>query len=246
MSIYLKQIEQLVALQHHDNEIVDLQVELQEAPKEVEVLEAEYAELDSRRAAVLEKIDYLKAQEKRLDGEIDDDSAKIKKSKNKLMMVGNTKEYHAMMREMDNMEKLNRLREEERAALAEELSRQEAALVAVTEDVNEIAGRLDEKKANLAARVEEAEKRLEDLNAKRSIAEEAVPAPVLRRYEFIRERLTHPVIVPVEDGECHGCHVMIPPQAFIEVQKGHQILSCPNCQRLIYWCEHFEDKVCPA
>ncbi len=30
------------------------------------------------------------------------------------MLVGTTKEYHAMMREMDSLEKLNRLREEEK------------------------------------------------------------------------------------------------------------------------------------
>ena len=37
--------------------------------------------------------------------EIDDDSARIRKSKNKLMQVENTREYHAMMREMDSMER---------------------------------------------------------------------------------------------------------------------------------------------
>ena len=36
--------------------------------------------------------------------------------------------------------------------------------------------------------------------------------------------------------------IAIPPQSFIELQSGQKILNCPNCQRLIYWCEHFEDK----
>ena len=59
------------------------------------------------------------------------------------------------------------------------------------------------------------------------------------RYEFIRSRLEHPVIVAVKDGVCSGCNIAVPPQAFIELQRGRQILSCPNCQRLIFWCEHF-------
>lgn len=61
------------------------------------------------------------------------------------------------------------------------------------------------------------------------------------RYEFIRERLEHPVIVGVRDGICTGCNIAIPPQSFIELQGGKQILSCPNCQRLIFWEEHFDD-----
>ena len=34
---------------------------------------------------------------------------------------------------------------------------------------------------------------------------------------------------------------MIPPQTFIELQGGHKIINCPNCQRLIYWVEHFNE-----
>ena len=47
---------------------------------------------------------------------------------NKLMQVENTREYHAMMREMDSMEKINRSREEEKMTLMEEVQRQNEAL----------------------------------------------------------------------------------------------------------------------
>ena len=65
---------------------------------------------------------------------------------------------------------------------------------------------------------------------------------MFRRYEFIRERLDHPVIVAVKDGICTGCHIAVPPQTFIELQRGQQIMSCPNCQRLIFWDKHFEEE----
>jgi len=246
--MYLKQIEQLVALQHIDSEIIQLNQKLETAPKEVHVLEEQFDQLDQQRNQFLEKIDYLKSQESRLAGEIEDDTLKIKKSKNKLMMVSNTKEYHAMMREMDNLEKMNRLREEERVALAEELERQAEGLAELDESVNAVKAQLDEKRSNLEARVAKTKARLDDLHARRKEAGKSVPAPVLGRYEFIRSRLNAPVIVKVVEGVCNGCHIAIPPQSFNELQKGQQILSCPNCQRLIYWCEHFseEDQQAPA
>lgn len=50
---------------------------------------------------IQEKINVLLEQKGRIESEIENDSQKVKKSKNKLMLVENTKEYHAMMREMD-------------------------------------------------------------------------------------------------------------------------------------------------
>ncbi len=242
MSLYLKQIEQLVALQHVDHEMHGIRTALKNAPKEVEDIRKRFKDMDAQRARLVEKVEYLKEQEKRLGFEIDDDSSRIKKSKNKLMQVGNTREYHAMMREMDNMERSNRSREEEKTALLEELQRQTEALEALDVHYTALKAELEEKEGTLSARVAEAEKSLEALNGQRGSACAAVPAPVLSRYEFIRQRLENPVIVPViEQGICTGCHVSIPPQSYIELQKGQQILSCPNCQRLIYWSRHFSE-----
>lgn len=243
MSLYLKQIEQLVALQRVDDEILVIKNELSDAPKEVEALQERYDALEAQRNQFSEKREHLKEQEKRLSVEIEDDATKVKKSKSKLMLVGNTKEYHAMMREMDNLEKLNRMREEEKVTLGEELQRQEMALSEIEGRFGALKEELDEKKANLQARLDGANKVLAKLDKKRDLTGKEVPAPVLSRYEFIRERLSHPVIVSVDEGICTGCHIAIPPQSFIELQKGHQILSCPNCQRLIYWCEHFCEDV---
>ena len=94
----------------------------------MEDLKNRFAATNTQRERVLEKLAHLKEQEKRITGELDDDSSRIKKSKNKMMQVSNSREYQAMAREMDNMEKVNRSREEERAALLEEKLHQDNAL----------------------------------------------------------------------------------------------------------------------
>jgi predicted nucleic acid-binding Zn-ribbon protein len=236
--MYQKQIEQLVVLQSVDDEIIGLREELEGAPRELAELENLLQSYDERTAQIDEKLDLLKQQQKRLDDEIEEDASKVKKSKNKLMMASNTKEYHAMMREMDSLEKLNRMREEERVAVVEELARQKEAKVELDEEVGTVRVDFDAKKATLDERVQQAQKRLDALDKKRKKAGKVVPAPILGRYEFIRSRLRNPVIVPVTEGICSGCNIMIPPQIYNELQKGKQILSCPNCQRLIYWVEH--------
>jgi predicted nucleic acid-binding Zn-ribbon protein len=144
------------------------------------------------------------------------------------------------MREMDSLEKVNRGREEEKKLMTDELNRQTSAYDLAEEQYDKLKKLLAEKEAGLAERTEKAQSELKRLDGKRRDTIKLVPLPVLSRYEFIRERLSYPVIVPVNSGVCSGCNISIPPQGFIELQKGKQILSCPNCQRLIYWDEHFQ------
>ncbi|MEW5772042.1 MAG: C4-type zinc ribbon domain-containing protein [Thermodesulfobacteriota bacterium] len=242
MSLYLKQIEQLVVLQRVDNEILLLEKDLDEAPREVTVLEEQNAALAEQANQLNEKIELLKSQQKRLDAEIEDNEMKIKKSKNKLMMVQNTREHQAMVREMDSLEKINRTREEEQVALAEELARQDETRREMDARTSTLLTDLEEKRSSLDKRMADAQKRLSALGSKRKTACGVVPPPILGRYEFIRSRISNPVIVPVDSGVCGGCHISIPPQIFNDLQKGTQIISCPNCQRLIYWCEHFTEQ----
>lgn len=239
MSLYLKQIEQLICLQKVDDEIHTIKAELESAPQELETLRMRFAETTDQRSYQQDKMSHLRDQEKRLGLEIEDDTARIKKSKSKLMNVGNAKEYHAMVKEMDSLERVNRNREEEKDALREELVRQTSLLAEVEALHLSLENELAACEESLQARVSAAESTLKELESKRAGASKDVPAPVFARYEFIRERLKHPVIVPVTAGVCSGCNISIPPQNFIELQKAAQILSCPNCQRLMFWSEHF-------
>ncbi len=238
--MYQKQIEQLVILQQVDDEIIVLQQELEAAPKELSDLEESLQAHRDKLEQIEEKLEILYTQQNKLEDEIGEDSSRVKKSKNKLMMVGNTKEYHAMMREMDSLEKLNRVREEEKIAVIEELTRQGEAKTEIKAEMAGVQEEYDTQKGTLDERVGKAQKRLNALEKKRVKACKVVPRPILGRYEFIRERMPNPVIVAVVDGVCGGCNIMIPPQSYNELQKGTQILSCPNCQRLIYWQEHIE------
>ena len=177
--------------------------------------------------------------------DIQDDESRLVNSKNKLMQVENDREYQAMIREMDTMERQNQTREEERMALQEERSLQESNLHSVEETWNELKTELESQRENLEKRLAECRTKLEALEAQRAEVSALISPPVLSRYEFIRNRLRHPVIVPVEAGVCSGCHIAIPPQVFIDLQRGNHIMSCPNCQRLMYWAHDYQDPDAP-
>ena len=241
MSLYLEQIRQLVSLQHVDDAIHDVDQELEDAPKELEALQEKFAAMDKERERILDKISHLKEQGKRIKVEIEDESRRIKKSKSKLMQVSNAREYQAMAREIDNMERSNRTREDEKTTVIDEKLRQDALLQELDEPWAELKAELESRQANLEEHLAEIRARRVELEEKRREVGNIVPKPVLQRYEFIRHRLPHPVIVSVSRGVCSGCQIAIPPQTYNELQSGHKIINCPNCQRLIYWEEHFRE-----
>jgi predicted nucleic acid-binding Zn-ribbon protein len=45
-------------------------------------------------------------------------------------------------------------------------------------------------------------------------------------------------VAAVENGVCQVCHMIIPPQKFIELQRDQDIMQCPHCHRFIYWPGH--------
>ena len=244
--MYLKQIEQLVMLQLIDGELLTLKSEVANAPKEISNMEKKCQDALAARDQVREKLDYLTNQLNRLETDIEDDHVRMKKSKSKMMQVGNSKEYHAMVREMDSLEKLSRSRDEEKAAFAEEVERQSSADKDLADQAEAVQAELEQAREGLRARLDAAEKRIAELSEQRAHACGVIPKPILSRYEFIRSRLANPVIVSVTNGFCSGCNISIPPQAYIDLQKGQQILSCPNCQRLIFWVQHIVSETPPA
>jgi hypothetical protein len=242
LSLYIEQIEQLVVLQKVDSEMITLERILEDAPKQLQILQEKQAYLKQQQGVIQEKVDVLLEQKGRIEGDIENDSQKIKKSKNKLMLVENTKEYHAMMREMDTLEKTNRMREEERANLLADLSDLDGRKEALQKDIDALEETISAQQSTLDQELAEKRARLSVLAQDKKKASEAVPAPILTRYNFIRDRIPNPVIVPVGEGVCKGCHIVIPPQTYIDLQKGEQILSCPNCLRIIYWERHFSEE----
>ena len=235
MSLYTDQISHLNALQRVDDSIHAIQMELEDAPAKVQELEKTFAAQDSHRNWIKDKIKHLQDQQRRLNYDIKDEEARLENSRGKLMHVQNDQEYQAIMREIDIMNRQNLTREEELSALREEMVKQEENLAGQEKDWAAAKQQMEEQKEGLENHLAQCKKDLEGLELQRKEVGNAIEAPILRRYEFIRDRLRHPVIVCADNGVCAGCNMMLPPQVFIELQRGSSILSCPSCQRLIFW-----------
>ena len=62
-----------------------------------------------------------------------------------------------------------------------------------------------------------------------------VPDELLVRYERIKKRNKGVGVTSVWKAVCNGCHMNIPPQLYNELQRSDDLLSCPNCNRIMYF-----------
>jgi predicted nucleic acid-binding Zn-ribbon protein len=65
-----------------------------------------------------------------------------------------------------------------------------------------------------------------------------IPADLLQTYRVLRAHRSGIAVAPVVQGACQMCHMNLPPQLFIDLQKDEHVLHCPACQRIIYWVGH--------
>ena len=237
---YLQKIQQLVELQKIDDQIFKVREILEQTPAEVKEMEENFRKLEEQRAKAEDKLNHLQEQQKRILNEIEEESNRIKKSRNKLMQVGNNREFQAMMREMDTIEKINKDKEEEKITILEAVQQQSADLEKINEEYDALQKLIEEKRGGLDETLQKANEELAELEKQRIHISSFIPEKVFQRYEFIRKRLEHPVIVDVDEAICSGCNISIPPQTYIDLQSSEQILNCPNCQRIIFWAEHFQ------
>ena len=70
-AVYLDQIRQLVELQKIDDAIFAVRQDLERAPRELEDLQQRFDASNAQRERVLEKLNHLQEQQKRLDFEIE-------------------------------------------------------------------------------------------------------------------------------------------------------------------------------
>jgi len=54
-------------------------------------------------------------------------------------------------------------------------------------------------------------------------------------YGKIRRWAKKTTVVPAKDGACYGCHMKLNDQTYLEILKSEDIITCPNCGRLLYF-----------
>jgi predicted nucleic acid-binding Zn-ribbon protein len=233
----LTELSRLIDVQEIDKVIREVSQGLERLPEELGALEVGLEELKAVHAAQLQELEDLKAQHRDTEMEMTEMEEGIKTSRQRLMEIKSNIEYKAMLKEIAFKEDQRDRRETRILEFMDLMETQNRLIADQNRRIEEQDALLVQQRQAVAAQMAELQQELADLEEKRKKLRKAVPAALLKRYEFIRQRRNGTAIAPVHEGVCLGCHMNILPQQFIDLQKGLEILQCPHCQRILYWVD---------
>jgi len=230
-------LKRLVDLQELDKIIREITQSLERLPQELAAENATLEEMQAEYDAHDQELENLKKQRLETEKEVAEMQEGIKSSRQRLMEIKSNIEYKAMLKEIGFKEDQRDQKETRVLELMELMEARKQALAAQTERLQDQEELVDRRQGEVEVQVAKLQGELAVLEKQRLELRKGVPAQLLKRYEFIRQRRNGTAISPVDEGVCLGCHMNILPQQFIDLQKGLEIIQCPHCQRILYWQE---------
>ena len=116
----------------------------------------------------------------------------------------------------------------------------QAELMSATKITQELKKNAEAQLADLAARESNLQTELAGLEIDRDKLTADVEEGVLVRYERLLQHRGENVVVGIEHGVCGGCHMKLTTQAIVSCQGDRDIVTCPNCGRILYYTRDME------
>jgi predicted nucleic acid-binding Zn-ribbon protein len=225
----------LISLQRIDTEFARTGIRKRELPNKIsrldETFRASAEEVEGEKQHLEELIIAHRAKEEGLKKGMD----QLKKTKERLLEVKTNKEYQAMLKEIEITESKNSAIEDEILLVMDKLEQARRGVKAREKELEECRLDYESKKRQIEQELMALDAEIVIFLEKDMRLKEQIPPELLKKYETIKNR-SHGVAVAAAWKEtCMGCHMNIPPQLYIELQKDIDIQYCPHCNRIIYW-----------
>jgi predicted nucleic acid-binding Zn-ribbon protein len=224
-------LEELSALDVDLKRVEDL---LEKHTKGLSGMRSEVKELEDRVKGDRETVTAMDKTRNDLMSELRQMTQQIERSREKLSRSRNERESNAAQREMEELRKLHRDREEDLERLSNAADAAKSAIDDAEKKRVAVSSELDGSADGIATSMGELEAEKKRLGELRARAVARLPVVLYRRYETIRTR--RPVaIARTHDGTCLGCQIAVPPAMFQKMRRQQEFEQCPQCRRILYY-----------
>jgi predicted nucleic acid-binding Zn-ribbon protein len=229
-----QEIDTLVRLQQIETEMIRLKQEVEKVENQKKELTARLDAFRSALEADKLSLEQIRQQCTDLEEEIRVVNDRIIKSNETLRMVKTNKEYQVLLREVDDNKKRKTAIEDHVLILYEQ---REAAEIRVQEtqvQYDQLKEQIRAEQAKIDEQTLDDREQLAELETQqRSIGESLDPA-LLTRFRRIARMNQGQAVARISNETCMGCFMNVPPQLCIEVRRWKQMITCPQCSRILY------------
>lgn len=232
----IRALEELAAM---DAEVKALEEKLAEERGVLNALKESLKRLDERLGIDRTTVSAADKQRNDLTIDIRTMTQQIEHSREKLNRSRTERETNAAQRELEELRKLIRDREDEVTRLDGDTASVRAAVETTEAEHKRVSEELAAKEGDIQAKVAQLEADRTEKGGGRDSIVKRLPPQLFRRYEMIRGRRGN-AVAQTSDGTCNKCNMALPPQLYHRLRREPLIEQCPSCNRIIYFASPTE------
>ena len=228
-------IKKVLEYQKMDSELFKLEKQLRESEnrksasqmqEKAKQAQERSTQLEQKAGALLKEIETVRGQYSIQEKKMNEVFAKKKKKMRK-------EEVEAMLTLKDKLAQNLNILDKNLTKLAENVNAVLAEFNKTVKLYNMAKEKYTETKTAYDKEVSQLEPKKQELALKLSSMAKTVDAKLMEQYAKRRKDNIFPVLVPLQEQSCGGCHVELP-ISMISKLKEEGVLSCEHCHRIIY------------
>ncbi len=235
-----EQLSYLIELQKLDLIIGRIIVQKNELPEKIIQMDEGFAVFAKSVEESKKKFEELNKLQSEKEDKLKKGIDNIKKTKDRLLEVKTNKEYQAILKEIETIEKKNSEIEDEIISGLDQIDHMKTEVKEKEKDFQTRRTQYEKEKIKMEKEISELDHDLHDAEKGTDALRKQIRDELLKRYETIKGRRNGVAVALVWKEVCGGCHMNIPPQMYIELQRSSELLTCPNCNRIVYWYNQSE------
>ena len=230
------ELAQLISLQNADTNIRQLQTEIESIPDRRAEIEKEFDQRAFEIRAMEERRDIARHERTRLETEIFEQKQRAERADRNLMAAKKPEEYTAAIREADAARKQISAFETQVLEQMEISEQAEKELAERAPEVEKLRGEMEASFKAFDQQAKAQQKLLQQAHEDRDRLTRELPKATSALYKRISSRIRDGVAVAeARNGACTACYMALRPQIMSQVRKGDEVITCDNCNRILYY-----------
>lgn len=230
------ELAQLIALQKTDTNIRRLQTEIESIPERRAQIESEFDQRAFEIRGLEERRDAAFHERARLEKEIFEQKQRAERADKNLMSSKKQDEYTAAIREADAARKQMSAFETQVLEQMEVFEAAEKELGERAPEVEKLRADMEERFKQFDEQIQVQQKELEAARAERERMMKELPKPTSELFKRISARIRDGIAVAeARNGACTACFMALRPQVMADVRRGNEVITCDNCNRILYY-----------
>jgi predicted nucleic acid-binding Zn-ribbon protein len=228
-------IEKLLILQDRDRKIMRTKEELARIEPERRSLQENAAAAQAGMEAAKTRAKQVESERKELELQVESKKSQIERYALQQFQTKKNEEYRALAQQIETCKSDIVQLEDQQLALMEQAESLQKEAAAAARQADEARKAAEQQLKDLTAREQALRAALGGLESNREQLTEAIDDRVLHQYERLLRHKGDNVVVGIQHGVCGGCHMKFPVQLVVSCQAAKDLVTCPNCGRILYY-----------